>query len=607
MRIGLRWKILFFTVLPLAILVAAVLLTVDRSTTRQVNSGLHDDLNRAAAVLENVLAESERSQVVTGQVIVRDPRFFSVLTIPGSSSDRQLRATIVGVAREFNDITQADVFEITDARGRLLASVGRDASTAAERDPLVRAALAGQPVTQVLAQQGGHHLVCVARAMAGGRVVGTLVLGTRIGGDLAERMRQLTRSEVTFVAGNTITGSTLAEARDRSALLLGLPAITGAGAANAKPELAQVHGALHQYITLVRALPRSKPGTGQLYVMQRALDTETAFLRGIQSRLVELGFAAMLAALLIGLFIAQRITAPVQRMVRGAEEMERGNYDYPLEVKSRDEIGTLASSFDAMRRRQREYIRTLQEASQAKSDFVDIASHELNTPVTIIRGYQEMLADGSLGTLTPEQQRAVDVTIGSVDTLQSIAADLTRVTQLEKNSLVIDRDDNNVAECLTEAIAIAKRSAPTRKVEIRQQCAASVGMTSFDRPHLQEALVNLVKNGVRFTPDGGHVEVRAVREGSELVIAVRDTGIGIEPGRLIDLLERPFAARDANHHHSSRTLEFNSRGFGLGLPIARGIVEAHGGKLSVESSVGNGSTFTIRLPAAPAIGLKRAA
>ena len=129
----------------------------------------------------------------------------------------------------------------------------------------------------------------------------------------------------------------------------------------------------------------------------------------------------------------------------------------------------------------------------------------------------------------------------------------------------------------------------------------------FDRPHLSEALVNLIKNGLRFTPDGGHVEVRAVREGEELVISVRDTGIGIEPGRLIDLLERPFAARDANHHHSSRQLEFNSRGFGLGLPIARGIVEAHGGKLSVESSVGNGSTFTIRLPAPPAIGLKRAA
>src|SRR6185503_3451801 len=101
--------------------------------------------------------------------------------------------------------------------------------------------------------------------------------------------------------------------------------------------LIELRGGGHQHLTLVRSLPRSDPKQGQFYVMQRAVDAETAFLREIQAVLVGLGATAVLVALLAGLVIAERITAPVQRLVRGAEEMERGNYDFPLAVKSHDE------------------------------------------------------------------------------------------------------------------------------------------------------------------------------------------------------------------------------------------------------------------------------
>ncbi len=608
MRIGLRWKIMFFTVLPLVTLAFAALWIVNRSTTRQVNQALHEDLDRASAVLENVLAESERSLVVAGQVIVQDPRFFSVLTIPGSNADPQLRATVSGVARDFNALTQADLFEITDTRGRLLSSVGRDASVETARTPLVREALAGRPVTRVLAQPGSHHLVCVAPAFAGGRVVGTLVLGMRIGGDFAERLRQLTRSEVTFISGQVITGSTLASADDRFALLRALPnlepqAASGAGSGT----LSKVRGAEHQYLTLIRPLPRSEPGQAQLYVMQRALDTETAFLRAIQTGLVELGIVSVLAALLAGFLIAERITAPVQRLVRGAEEMERGNYDYPLQVRSHDEIGTLASSFDDMRRRQREYVRTLKEAARIKSEFINVASHELRTPATIIRGYQEMMAQSALGPLTPQQRQAVDATLRSVDTLVRIAEDATRVAQIESDDLELRLADHDVAELVGEAVATIRAAATGRNVAVAAAVPADIGVANVDRPRLVQAVANLISNGIRFTPDGGRVDVRARREKEMLVIEVRDTGVGISRDRQSDLLERSMALRDSRNHHSSTTLEFNSAGLGLGLSIARGIVEAHGGRLSVESTPGKGTTVTVRVPAGPARSLAQAA
>ena len=129
----------------------------------------------------------------------------------------------------------------------------------------------------------------------------------------------------------------------------------------------------------------------------------------------------------------------------------------------------------------------------------------------------------------------------------------------------------------------------------------------MDRSRLVEALTNLISNGIRFTPDAGCVVVRVRREGPMLAIEVRDNGVGIAPDRQADLFERPTMARASRHHHSSRKLEFNSAGLGLGLPIARGIVEAHGGRITFESTPGQGSTFTLRVPAAPTHSLAEAA
>jgi signal transduction histidine kinase len=128
-----------------------------------------------------------------------------------------------------------------------------------------------------------------------------------------------------------------------------------------------------------------------------------------------------------------------------------------------------------------------------------------------------------------------------------------------------------------------------------------------DGPSLTQALANLVSNGIRFTPDGGRVEVRAYREDPWLVITVRDTGVGIEPGNLSKIFERAFVVRDSLNHHSSSTLEFNSAGLGLGLSIARGIVEAHEGWLTVESEPGQGSTFMHRVPLGGVAELEHAA
>ena len=650
MRLRLRWKIMAFTVLPLVTLAIATLWIVNWSITRHVQQGIQDDLRRASAVLENVLAARAQSLAIGGQMTVRDPKFFSVLTIPGSHRDPQLRATVSGVARDFNAITQADLFEVTDAAGRVLATVGRDVSVAGGRDALVREALSGRPVSGILVEPDAHYQVSVAPVFAGGRPVGALLVGVRIGSDLADRLRQLTRSEVTFVSrsgpwggatqgrgwlasssgrrpkgssglglpsllpgGSTfsrsaITGSTLESGEVRDRVLAAVARLDRRGVSLARSgTILEVRGGGQQHLTLVRSLPRSDPRQGQFYVMQRALDAETAFLREIQAVLLGVGVVAVFVALLAGLMIAERITAPVQRLVRGAEEMERGNYDFPLGAHAHDEIGELATRFDDMRRRQRDYVHSLREVARVKSEFISVASHELRTPISVIRGFHELMLLGKLGSITPKQKEALEATERSVGTLMRIAQDATQMAEIDGNHLTIQRTERDVAGIVDQAVAEVRGRAVGRRVALAWTTSPGLGLAHVDGPSLVRALVHLVSNAVRFTPDGGRVEVSASRARDRLVFSVTDTGVGIEPEHQRRLAEQGFAVGDSLQHHSSNTLEFKSAGLGLGIPIARGIAEAHGGRLLIESQLGSGTTVTLSIPAEPGAQLEEAA
>jgi signal transduction histidine kinase len=347
----------------------------------------------------------------------------------------------------------------------------------------------------------------------------------------------------------------------------------------------------------VREIPQSTGADRQLYIMQRSLDTETAFLRKSQTGLLLLGLAALLASLLAGYVISERITSPVQRLVRGAEEMERGNYDYPLGERSHDEVGYLAQTFHQMRRKQRAYVASLQEVTRLKSEFISVASHELRTPITIIKGFQEMMSQQALGPVSPQQLKALDAMGHSIGTLSRIAEDATRMAQIEGERLALDITPQDVEAVVRRAVAAATAAAPQRQVRVVTTLEPRLGQLLLDGPRIEIALANLISNGVRFTPDGGRVDVRANIEAAELVLSVSDTGVGIPEDRQRTVFDVSMKTGDSLHHHSSSSLEFNSAGLGLGLSIARGIVHAHGGAIHLDSRVGEGSTFVIRIPA----------
>ena len=596
---GLRWKILLITLITPLTLGLATLWTVHNSVARHVNtSSIHESLERSSAVFESMLTARTEALHLAARVIAQDPRFFSLLSLRANQRDRQFRSTMKQTSRDFQKITQTDLFEVVDRQGRLVASVGPSASLKSARAPFLRRAMHGLPAPGILVQGHEHYQVVMMPVVVDRQLIGALLLGSSIGQALAGELRTETRSEVTFISGGLITGTTLASPEDRAKLQAALDQLGKETSDDfSRTGITEVKGAATSYFTVVRPIPGGSGGR-QLYVMQRSTDPEISFMHAMQRHLIQLGLVAVVAALVTGLLLSERITRPLKRLVRGAQEMEQGNYEFPIETKSRDEIGYLAERFRIMRQHEQVYVHSLEESARLKSRFISVASHELRTPISVIRGYRDLLADGQLGPLLPAQKQALQGITDSLTNLTKVAEEATQMAQVRGERLGLDRAETDIAELLDAAIgmAVARAQASERNVHVRRFPGPPLGAAMVDRGKLMQAMSNLVSNGIRFTPDGGRVDIRAERSNTDLLIEVRDTGMGIPGEKIAQLFSRSFILSEVHHDHSPSALRFGSTGLGLGLSIARGIVEAHGGTISVTSEVGRGTTFVVRVP-----------
>ena len=228
------------------------------------------------------------------------------------------------------------------------------------------------------------------------------------------------------------------------------------------------------------------------------------------------------------------------------------------------------------------------ELSQLKSNFISNISHELRTPLTHIKGYMELLVTGSLGTITKEQQHALQVSQQSTGRLGTLIEDLIMVSLASRGELSIKQENVDIRRLSNLAIKNFGNKAQEREVNLHAVIDDDVPLVQADSQKIAWVLNQLIDNGVKFTPSGGSVVVSIKREGENLVIvSVTDTGIGIPSAQLNDVFE-PFHQLDG-----STTRRYG--GTGLGLSLVRQIVEAHGSMIEVQSIDGRGSTFKFPL------------
>lgn len=238
---------------------------------------------------------------------------------------------------------------------------------------------------------------------------------------------------------------------------------------------------------------------------------------------------------------------------------------------------------------------SLKTLDQMKSHFIAVASHELRTPLALILSFHELLTSEMIGSLQPKQKEALERMENSLRWLNRIVADATNVAYLEREEAPLNLESVELVAMIRETVA---QLAPL--FELRQQKYSTEGVEGEivvrgDSGQLRHVLQNLLLNAIRFTPDERNIKVTMESKEFEVRVAVCDNGIGIPQEEQGKIFEK-FAHAQEIASHSSGTIEFTSSGLGLGLAIAKRIVQMHRGRIWVESQVGKGSTFYFTLP-----------
>lgn len=308
----------------------------------------------------------------------------------------------------------------------------------------------------------------------------------------------------------------------------------------------------------------------QLYVDFRASFNEA---------LMYAALAAMLAALTLSILFSRSVVAPVLAMSHATQRIADGRYDERVQVVGADELARLAIRFNQMAER-------LDQVESMRRRLIGDVSHELRTPLTAIKGSMEGLMDGVLP--------ANDETFGQIhaeaDRLNRLVDDLQELSRVEAHAYQLDIKSLDVSSL---ARTVTKRLTPqagSKHITLDVELAPDLPHVLADEDRAVQVLTNLTGNALQYTPQGGRITISAKQFGNEVQIAVRDTGIGISPEHLSHIFDRFYRVDKSRSRQSGG-------GSGIGLTIARSLIEAHGGRIWAEST-GNekGSVFTFTLP-----------
>ncbi|MBE9472796.1 MAG: HAMP domain-containing protein [Chloroflexi bacterium] len=311
-------------------------------------------------------------------------------------------------------------------------------------------------------------------------------------------------------------------------------------------------------------------------VLSEAEGSET-FLAPVNRALLLIAVAAGLSAILLILGLSRRILAPVETLTAAVRRMEAGDLSQRLEITSRDEIGDLAQAFNRM-------ADGLARLEELRRNMVTDVAHELRTPLSNIRGYLEALQDGMI----KPDRGVVDSLHEETMLLNRLVDDLQELSLAEAGQLRLERQPVALADVVDRAVEAARPRAAAEGVVLRADLPEDLPLADVDPRRIGQVLRNLLDNGLTHTGTGGEITVAGHLDGEWIKVSVQDTGAGIAAEDLPYVFERFYRADKSRSRATG--------GAGLGLAIAKQLVEAHGGRITVESEAGRRTEFTFTLP-----------
>jgi two-component system sensor histidine kinase BaeS len=334
--------------------------------------------------------------------------------------------------------------------------------------------------------------------------------------------------------------------------------------------------------TLIGAMFFSEPP----FSLNRGIN---ALIDQINTAIFVAGGVVIIAAVLLGLFLTRRLTRPLEALTVAAEQMKNGQYTERVEPpKSQDEIGRLAQTFNDMADTIEGDMNELRRQDQVRRDLIANIAHDLATPLTAIQGFSEALADNVISD--PEGRQETALRIGrEVQRLKRLVADVRQMTQLEAGQSTMDLAPLDMQTLVDETLFVIQPECEAAGIVLHNQIAASTPPVQADSDRVTQVLLNLLDNARRHTPKNGEIWVGAVAKDNFLHVSITDTGVGISQEDLAHIFERFYRA------DRSRTGAAGG-GSGLGLSIVRAIVNAHGGSIWAESTLGKGTRITFTLP-----------
>ena len=320
---------------------------------------------------------------------------------------------------------------------------------------------------------------------------------------------------------------------------------------------------------------------------QLEMDLYSSFRAGVTEALGLAALSATLIAVAASLLISRQVVAPVRRMMLASQRIAEGHYEERVQVTGdleqgdQDELGQLALSFNRMAAR-------LEQVEGMRRQLVGDVTHELRTPLTTIKGSMEGLMDGIL----PANEETYQQIYLEADRLQRLVDDLQELSRVEAKAYELRLKTASVVNLIGTAVARLKRQYEEKGVLIEQEIPENIPPVQVDEDRIIQVLINLLGNALQYTPSGGKVSIAVLDNDHKVQISIRDTGIGIASEHLPHLFTRFYRADKSRSRAGG--------GSGIGLTIAKHLVEAHGGRIWVTSpGINKGSTFVFTLPSNP--------